>query len=124
MNTFPIRHFLFFTALFVVALGAPSGSPAQDDIYDQVRFENRGKEAVEIVVWNPRGSRKADRWKVEAGKSLDLVDEKGEMLRIGIISSFIKVGEAPEKNIHEVATRKDDFHLVVWNGKDFEPPTK
>ncbi len=124
MKTDPFRQFAFFAALLLLACGTAPYANAQDDIYDYVRFVNKGEAAVEVTSWNPRGSRKADTWKVEAGKSLDLADEKGEKLRIGIISSIIKVGDAPQKNIDEVATRKEEFHEVVWNGKDFELPTK
>ena len=99
--------------------------PGQDDSYENVRFVNEGDKPVTIKVWNPRIGRDSYLWKIEAGKSLDFVDEKGVKIRIGVYSSMIKVNDMPEKSIVNVSVRQEGGgRIVTWTGTGFKMPAK
>ncbi len=100
----------------------PSFIGAQDDYYLDVRFVNESNKPVQIKFWNPRDSRAPDNWTVEAGKSFDFVDEKGENLRVGITSSRIVVNDGEAEAISNVSARSDDGSLVVitWTNDGFK----
>lgn len=117
MKTYPS----IFVLNLAVALLTLNYLPAQDDSYESVRFVNESHEPVTIKVWNPRIERDQYLWKIEAGKTLDFIDEKGKKLRIGVYSSMIKVNDTTEKSIVSISAKQEDgTRVITWTGKDFK----